>query len=109
MFHCRMSSNLKREFSKLQIVSNIKNKKLRKLFLKEFSKSDSFCKAYREIAKNAVKKNIQFTNSQKKKLKRHQSEIINLTHKGLSKKKKRQLFVNAVLVSCLLLFLLSLN
>lgn len=86
-----MSEKLKSQFPTLELISKIKSLKTRKLVLKEFSKNDDFCSAIREIVTNATKKNIPFTMSEKRKLKKYKSCILGLTKKRKDKKKTRDL------------------
>jgi len=53
-----MSKHLITHWDKIKMVSSIKNIKIRKLLLTEFSNDPTFCRAIKEIALNTVKKNI---------------------------------------------------
>ena len=74
-----MSSNLKDQFSKLQLISHTKNRRAKQVLLKEFARDSKFCDAFREIARNAVAKNIPLTQSEKRKLRRHKQTIVKLS------------------------------
>lgn len=86
-----MSSNLKCQFLKLEIVAGLKSTKARKIILSEFSKDVNFCKAVRELVKNTVKKNIKLTESQKKKLRRYRSVLEGILKKKTSHKRRQAL------------------
>lgn len=86
-----MSQNLLKNFSKLEIISQLKNLKTRKLLLAEFSEDDSFCKAIREIVRNTINKNIKLQDKDKKKLKKYKKVILALARKRKSKKSTKAL------------------
>jgi hypothetical protein len=56
-----MSTNLKRQLPKLEVVSQIKNSKLRRHVLLELAKDKAVCSAIREIMKNVKSGNIKLT------------------------------------------------
>lgn len=77
-----MSENLKQQFPKLELLSKIKQKKLRQTLLRVLSKDEAFCKAVREITKNTLKRNIKLSDREKKRLFRYRKTILALVHKS---------------------------
>lgn len=86
-----MSKSLQSQFYKLELLSQLKSATSRRILLKEFSSDDRFCKAVREIAKNAVKKNIHLSSFAKRRLRRYKSLILSLSKKRKSKRKTKAL------------------
>ena len=86
-----MSENLKSQLHKLEIVSQVKSLQARKVLLKEFSNDKRFCKAVREIVRNAIKKNIPLTKKDKDKLTKYRTLILQLAKKQKSKENSRKL------------------
>lgn len=78
-----MSENLRKQFPKLEVLSQLKSIKRRISLLKEFSEDPNFCKAVREIVKNTLNKNIKVSHSDKVKLRRYKAVIL-----GIGKKQK---------------------
>lgn len=76
-----MSKNLRIQFPKLELISKIKSLPARTIVLKEFSNDKRFCKAVREIVRNAIKKNIPFTKKQRDKLIKYRRLLMNLSKK----------------------------
>lgn len=84
-----MSDNLRKQFPRLEIISQVKRLRVRKLLLEEFSHDPNFCKAIREIVRNALKKNIRFTDKDRKRLAKYRKVIIGLSKKHKSEKRMR--------------------
>ena len=78
-----MSTNLRKNFDKLELISNIKTPKARQVLLKHFGQDRCFCKAVREVVKNTLKRNIKLSNRDKKKLVKHRTLLL-----GIAKKRK---------------------
>lgn len=83
-----MSELLKRQLTRIKVLGDIKNLKIRRLVLKEFSKDPDFCEAVREIATNVVNKNVSLGEKEKKTLKKYKKCIICLSRKHKSCKQR---------------------
>lgn len=86
-----MSCNLRNCIQKLELIANIKDKKLRNAVLLYFRKSKCLFKALREIAQNYKKANIPLTITQKRRLAQHRKVIQGLTKKPITKRLKAKL------------------
>ncbi|MDI9312901.1 MAG: hypothetical protein QM535_22010 [Limnohabitans sp.] len=85
-----MSTTLLKYMNALKFISSIKNEKVRKAVLKEFSKKDDFYAALQEIAENTVKKVIPIKPRDKKKLHPFKSDITCFLKNYKSKATKRK-------------------
>lgn len=88
-----MSTNLKRQLPKLEVVSQIRNSKLRQHVLFELAKDKAVCSAIREIMKNVKSGNIKLTDRQKNQVKKHRKVILEILKRRQRLGKKRQLVV----------------
>lgn len=88
-----MSTNLKRQLPKLQVVSQIQNPKLRQRVLLELAKNKAICSAIREIMKNVKSGNIKLTDRQKNQVKKYRKLILEILKRRQGVTKKRQLVV----------------
>ena len=86
-----MSSNLKDQFYKLELISNLKSLKSRRILLSEFGKDPRFCKAVREIVKNTKNNKIKLTALQKKKINRYKVLLNSILNKSTFRKRKQKL------------------
>jgi adenine-specific DNA methylase len=86
-----MSSNLIKQWPKLQLVCGIKNVKSRKIILSEFSRDKDFCSAVRELVKNTVNKNIKLSVNDKTKLRKQRKILLGILAKRTAHKRKRRL------------------
>jgi ribosomal protein L19 len=86
-----MSDNLQKQMPKLEIISQLKSLKARKLVLAEFSNDDQFCKAIREIVRNTINKNVKLSEQEKKRLRKYKKVIVALGNKRKDKKKTKAL------------------
>lgn len=86
-----MSDNLKKQFPKLEVLSQVKSNKRRQSLLKEFSEDPKFCQAVREIVKNTLNKNIKVSQSDKVKLQRYKAVILGIGKKHKTKGKLKRL------------------
>lgn len=82
-----MSDNLRRALPILQFVSEVTNKRLRTLILKELSKKPHIYKAIKELVTNTMKQNIKLPHGAKIKLKKHAGRLQQFTKKSVSKRK----------------------
>jgi hypothetical protein len=85
-----MSENLKNMFVPLKLLSQIKNKDIRKNATCDFCKNENLYKAIKEIALNIVNKNIPLTNKDKKKLKKYKKDIYLLSKQKFKSKRKQK-------------------
>lgn len=84
-----ISSHLKESIPTLELMSNIKSKKLREQFLlDQYKVSDKIYKAIREIAENLIHKNIPLETHHKKKLQRYKKDIVNIVHDKAKTRRK---------------------
>lgn len=88
-----MSQNLKKCLEILKVISNIKSLKVRNQVLRDISGNDKIYNALREIALNAMNKNIKFNRNQKIKLKKQVGLLKRLSQKNNSKKVRQKLIV----------------
>lgn len=87
-----MSENLRSQFGKLELISQIKSLQARKIVLKEFSNDKRFCKAVRELVRNAINKNVAFTRQERARLIKYKKLFIDLARrKQKNKEKSRRL------------------
>lgn len=86
-----MSENLKRQLPRLEIISQVKRLRVRKLLLEEFSADPMFCKAIREIVRNALKRNIKFSAKDKRRLAKYKKVITGLSKKYKNEKRTQSL------------------
>ena len=86
-----MSDNLQRTIHILKLISEVKNTKTRNALLKDFSSNTKLRKALREIASNVVKRNIPLSQADKKRLRKFEKVIYDLS-RYKSNKKTKELF-----------------
>ncbi|MDI9311998.1 MAG: hypothetical protein QM535_17425 [Limnohabitans sp.] len=86
-----MSKCLKESIKTLEVVSRIRNKKIRESVLHELSDDDNFFNVLREIVENTLRKNIPIKSKDKKALKKHKGTLLEFVTPNLSKNKKRKL------------------
>lgn len=86
-----MSDNLKSQFFKLELISQLSSLKARKLLLSEFSKDIKFCKAVREIVKNTVRRNVRVGERDKRKLVKYKSLLLSLAKRQKNHDKMRRM------------------
>ena len=80
----------KKYFVPLKLLSQIKNKDIRKNATCDFCKNENLYKAIKEIALNIVNKNIPLTNKDKKKLKKYKKDIYLLSKQKFKSKRKQK-------------------
>lgn len=85
-----MSDNLKEQFPKLELLCNVKRRKLRHELLRVLSRDDNFRKAVREITRNTLNRNVRIGDKEKKKLTRYRRTIIALGQKGKNKRSEQR-------------------
>lgn len=86
-----MSTNLRANFYKLELISQLKNPKARKVLMTEFSKDVGFCKAVREIVKNTVKRNVRVSDRERTRLLKYKNLILSIAKKQKDHKRTRKL------------------
>ena len=77
-----MSANLKSNLPLLQIISDIKDKKLQLALLKYYSKNKKFQSALREISKNVIKGNVKLSNYKRRKLAKFKNNIYSIAYEN---------------------------
>ena len=89
-----MSENLQHCYRLFQIILKIKNKNAREYLLK-----NTYCEpvfhALVELAKNAESGNLPLNKHQKRKLHRQKRLLKELTKENISKRKKKQLYIQS--------------
>jgi hypothetical protein len=90
-----MSENLQNCIRELTLISQIKDPRLRKSVLKDFSLSRCLYKSLHEIAINTVNKTVPLSDTQKKELKPHKETLKKLACKTRGKKKRAELVVQS--------------
>lgn len=75
---------LKKYQGELRVIGKVKSDMLKQALIKEFSKDRDFCLCVRQLAKNAVKKNIPIRPTDRKKLNKHHKIIRGVLHKNRS-------------------------
>lgn len=85
-----MSENLKKQLPRMKFICEMRSLQQRVQLLKAFSKDEMFCKAVREICRNAVEKRIPFTDENRRKLLRYRKVIMSLAQKKRTKMKRHQ-------------------
>lgn len=87
-----ISSELKECISTLTIASKIRNVKLREKFLiDQFKKNSDLFKAIKEIALNLIQENIPLTDTQKRSLKKHKHQIVDIVKDKAKTRRKKHI------------------
>jgi hypothetical protein len=88
-----MSRSLQHCLKHLELISNIKNSRLRKAVLHDISVNECYFIAIREMLLNALRGNVRLSPAHKSKLRRHKKAINTFTtpKAKYSKKKKANL------------------
>ena len=84
-----MSANLIEQFYKLELITNTKSLKARKLLLSEFSRDVKFCKAVREVVKNTKNQKLKLSDKQKQKINKYKKLLHSILEKTSPKKRQK--------------------
>ena len=79
----------------LRLIAGISRNDIRKAILKKLSEDPSFLKALREIAKNTVRRKINLSSAEVKKLQKHKRLIASIAKTKNSIDKRRKLAVKS--------------
>jgi len=87
-----MSSTLRKYLNILNFIASIKDVKVRRGFLKQFSDIDDFYAALQEIAENTVRQVIPLSTEEKIKLRPHKKKIKNFIRTSKSSRIRKEKF-----------------